>query len=100
MLPIVWVSPDWGVIFTLGLANHGSEGEFAAKIITQHSCLFGVAVGRSVPFFHSAHAVLPIHGEYGKQENPSSQSLSVEGRVANSATRILCTLAGQFKPCV
>lgn len=100
MLPIGWVSPDRGVIFTLGLANHGYEGEFAAKVITQHSRLFGVAVGWSVRSFHSARPISPVHGEYGKQENPSSQGLSVEGRVANSATRILCTLAGQFQPCV
>ena len=50
--------------------------------------------------FHCVHPVLPILGGDGKQDIPSSQNLSAEGRVASSATRILCILPGDSKPCV
>lgn len=54
----------------------------------------------SMPSFHCVHPVLPILGGDGKQDIPSSQNLSAEGRVASSATRILCILPGDSKPCV
>ena len=57
-------------------------------------------LGGSVPSFHCVHPVMPVLGGDGKHDVPSSQNLSAEGRVASSATRILCILPADFKPCV